>query len=124
MQIINKWIKNLHCAKFDCNNEAKMIYISEGLDQIYCESHANLTDYQTIPLIFKDELEIHASLLNALERNLLYTQNQMTSIKSENCSITPNSSRIEKMEKLESTFTKLKKTLNNLLVKVENIFKN
>ena len=124
MQIINKLIKNLHCIKSDCNHEPTMVYISEGLNQIYCEYHANLTDYQTIPLIFKDELEIHESLLNASERNLLFTQNQMASIKSENCSITPNSSRIEKMEKLESTFTNLKKTLNNLLDKVENIFKN
>ena len=124
MQIINKWIKNLHCIKSDCNHEPTKVYISEGLNQIYCEDHACIPDYQTIPLLFEEELKTHESLLNALEKNLLYTQKQMASIKSENCIIPPNSSRIEKMEKLESTYTILKNTLNNLLILVELIFKN
>ena len=124
MQIINKWMKNLHCTISDCKDEAKIVYINKDLDQIYCEIHAKIANNQTIPLIFKDELRICESRLNELERNLLYTQNQMANIKSENCSITPNSSWIEKMEILESTFTKLIKTLNNLLIKVESSFKN
>ena len=73
-----------------------MVYISEGLDQIYCKDHAIITEYQTIPLKFENELEIHESLLNALEWNLIYAQKQMISIRSENFMISPHSLRSEK----------------------------
>ena len=98
-----------------------MVYINEGLDQIYCENHAVLTEFNTAPLKFELELEIQESLLNALEKNLIYTQKKMAKIRSENLN---NSSSSEKMETLESTFNKLKNTLNILLIKVELIVKS
>ena len=121
--IIKEWLKSLHCTSYDCKNEAIMVYISQGLDQIYCKDHAIITEYQTIPLMFENELEIHESLLNALEWNLIYAQKQMISIRSENFMISPHSLRSEKMEKLESTFKELKNTLNNLLIQVESMVK-
>ena len=123
MEIIKEWLKTLHCAKCDCKNEAKMVYIDEGLDQIYCENHAILTEFQTTPLKFEHELGSKESLLSALEKNLIYTQKQMAKIRSENFNNSPNSSISEKMETLESTFNKLKNTLNTLWIRVELVIK-
>ena len=93
-----------------------MVYIDEGLDQIYCENHAILTEFQTTSLKFEHELGSKESLLSALEKNLIYTQKQMAKIRSENFNNSPNSSISEKMETLESTFNKLKNTLNTLWI--------
>ena len=100
-----------------------MVYIYEDLDQIYCENHAILTEFQTVPINFEHELGTHESLLNTLEKNLIYAQKQMAKIRSEISYISPNSSTSEKMEALENTFNKLKNTLNTLWIRVELIVK-
>ena len=121
--IIKEWLKSLHCTYYNCENEGEMVFIHEGLNKIYWEEHAVITDYQTVPLKFKNELEILESILNALEWNLIFAQKQMASIRSENFMISPRSLRSEKIEKLESTFKELKNTLNNLLKQVKSMIK-
>ena len=69
-----------------------MVYINEDFDHIYCEYHANPTNHHTIPLELENQLNYFDSLLNALEKKLLYVQKQMASIRSENFSFYPNSS--------------------------------
>ena len=121
---IKIWQKSLKCNECDCKNEAKVVYIEEDLDQIYCELHAKPTDHQTIPLKFENELNIDESLLNALEKKLVYVQKQMANIRSENFSFYPDTLNDKKMKELEGTFNKLKNTLSSLWIKIKYITKN
>ena len=121
---IKIWQKSLKCNECNCKNEAKVVYIEEGFDQIYCELHAKPTDHQTIPLKFENELNIDESLLNALEKKLVYVQKQMDSIRSENFSFYPDTLNGKKMKELEDTFNKLKNTISSLWIKVKSISKN
>ena len=41
---IDEWIKDLHCCYLNCSIDAKMKFLIENTDQIYCEHHALLTE--------------------------------------------------------------------------------
>ena len=111
---IKIWQKSLKCNESGCKHEAKVVYIEEDLNQIYCELHARPADHQTIPLKFEYELNIDESLLNALEKKLVYVQKQMANITSENFSFYPDTLNGIKWKELESTFQKLKNTLTSM----------
>ena len=65
---IKEWQKNLKCSECNCKNDAKMVYINEDLDHVYCKYHVNLTNHHTIPLELDNQLNYLESLLNELEK--------------------------------------------------------
>ena len=54
---IDEWIKTLHCSHKDCPREAKMLFLIENSDQIYCEYHAYSLKDLGNPTNLEDELK-------------------------------------------------------------------
>ena len=79
---IDKWIETLHCSYTDCPEKAKILFLMESSDQIYCEYHAYSIKDLYNPINLEDELKKNNTIMNVLEKKLLYPQKQMALIRS------------------------------------------
>ena len=74
VRTIDGWIKTLHCSYLNCPRDAKMLFLVENVDQIYCEHHAYLSENLVDPINLEEELKKNNAIMNVLEKKLLSTQ--------------------------------------------------
>ena len=79
---IDGWIKTLHCSHLNCPRDAKMIFLIENANQIYCEHHAYLSENSIDPINLEEELKKNNAIMNVLEKKLLSTQKLMALVRS------------------------------------------
>ena len=115
---IEYWLQYLYCCEKNCPYNAIITYQGENSDQIYCQVHADPSKHMTERIFFQNELTESKPLLRELEKDLLYSQAEMIIAKGENEGDKKYESIIED---LENKFSVIKRTLNTMKGKVENL---
>ena len=120
---IKDWLKNLKWSDDSCLQKAKLFYLSEASNQIFCEFHANPTEHSTNPHSLESELSVSKAALYSIEKLLVTVQEQLCLVKSENTAKDLNLYKRNENE-LDSKFNELKINLKNMKERIKHIVKN